>query len=213
MRRSGKVFIDTNIINLAIVYKRRNVITWINSLYEEIYIHISVMDELLTNKAYAEEQIENRNWILFDPDDENNLSDEEFIIYESYRENVRDGFRRLNEKKKNQGREIKNTSNIGEIDSLAAAMLKSANIICSNDYEIREVIKDEGFRVAVSEDAIPESIVQDTIEDFCVFCVQYNIATKKEVRKFFKVVYTEDEDDKRQKKLISLDDKLEQIRE
>ncbi|MBM7572929.1 hypothetical protein [Aquibacillus albus] len=211
MGRSGKVFIDANIINLAVVYKREDVLGWINNLYDKIYIHISVMNELITNKSYAEEQIENGNWILFDPDDENCLSNEQFTIYEHYIQNVRDGFRRLNEKKKKQGREIKNTSNIGEIDSLAAAILLSANIICSNDYEIREVIEDEEFSVAVSEEEVPELIVQDTIEDFCVFCVQYGIASKKEVRKFFKVVYTEDEDYKRQRKLNSLNNRLDTL--
>jgi len=212
MGRTGKVFIDANIINLAVVYKRVDVLAWINSLYEEIYIHISVMDELITNKGYAEGQIENGTWILFDPDNENCLSDEEFIIYESYKRNVIDGFRRLNEKKKSQGREIKNTSNIGEIDSLAAAIFLSANIICSNDYEIREVIEDEGFRVAVSEDTVPKLIELDIIEDLCVYCVQYTIASKKEVRKFFKVVYTEDEDHKRQRKLNTLNDRLDNLK-
>lgn len=131
MSRKGRVFLDTNIINFAIVYKRANVLEWINNLYDEIYIHISVLNELITNRIYAEQQIKDGNWILFNPDDEERLSDTNFIIYERYRENVNNGFSRLKEKKKNQGKEVKNTNNIGEIDSLAAALLLSANIICS----------------------------------------------------------------------------------
>lgn len=211
MGKKGRVFIDTNIINVAVIYKRENIIEWINNLYEEIYIHSSVLNELLINRFYAEQQIQHGNWILFNPDDENCLSDEEYIIYESYKENVQDGFYRLIEKKKRQGREIKITSNIGEIDSLAAALFLSAKIICSNDYEIREVIANDGFYTAASEEDIPQLITQDTIEDFCVYCVEYGIATKKAVRKLFKVVYSGDYPDDRQKKLNALNDRLNEL--
>ncbi len=37
----------------------------------------------------------------------------------------------------NQGRFLKNTNDLGEMHSLAAAMLLSAGIICSNDLDIR----------------------------------------------------------------------------
>lgn len=82
--RRGKVFIDTNIIQLAAVYKKSDVIGWINQLYEDVYIHISVLNELLLNRSVAEKQIHEQRWQLFDPDDVQSLSHDEFEIYRYY---------------------------------------------------------------------------------------------------------------------------------
>lgn len=209
--RRGKVFIDTNIIQLAAVYKKSDVIGWINQLYEDVYIHISVLNELLLNRSVAEKQIHEQRWQLFDPDDVQCLSHDEFEIYRYYERYIGESFKRLYEKKRNLGMILKSTSNLGEIHTLAAAMLLQARIICSNDYEIREIIHDEEICTAASEYDTPELIIQDTLEDFCFFCVQNKVATKKEVRQLFKVANAEDNEPKRQRKLNALNARLNEL--
>ena len=44
--RKGKVFIDANIIIYAESFEKTDVFLWINDLYEDIYIHKTVLDEL-----------------------------------------------------------------------------------------------------------------------------------------------------------------------
>ena len=121
---------------------------------------------------------------------------------------IQQGFVRLSNKKRLEGKEVKHTSNIGEIDSLAAAMLVSANFISSNDYEIRELIQSEDLRVSSNEDQSPKLILQDTIEDLCVMVAGAEISSEKEVRKFFKVVYSRDSESKQEYKLAQLDIRL-----
>ncbi|MDT3425206.1 putative nucleic acid-binding protein [Paenibacillus forsythiae] len=67
--RSGKVFIDANIINFAVTYRKSDVLNWLEELYDTIYIHSEVLDELLieSNKQIVRERIENGKWTLFDP--------------------------------------------------------------------------------------------------------------------------------------------------
>ena len=50
-----------------------------------------------------------------------------------------------------QGRLLKGTNDLGEIHCLAAALLLSATIICSNDGDIQEVIDDNQLEVASEE--------------------------------------------------------------
>ena len=101
---------------------------------------------------------------------------------------MREAFYQLNVKKEAEGRRLKNTNDLGEIHSLAAAMLLSAGIICSNDFDIREVIEDTPIYVTVEEEEESILMEQDTLEDFCYFVVSYGIAERSIVRKFFKAI-------------------------
>ena len=67
-------------------------------------------------------------------------------------------------------------------------MLVSAGIICSNDFDIREVIEDTPIYVTVEEEEESVLMKQDTLEDFCCFVISYEIAERSMVRKFFKAV-------------------------
>lgn len=220
MKRLGKVFIDANMINYAVAYNRDNVFDWINGLYEEIYIHQAVLDELLLNQNVAQGYIDTGKWLLFDPDDEECVSDESLAIYEQYEQQVKDGFKRLKQKKLEQNKNVKNTSDIGEIHSLAAAIFISATIMCSNDYDIKEVIANEKLAVSPTEGEDLQLIIQDTVEDFCFLCAQHGIATKGEVRRFFKFAVTKEdpvqrkkpeEVAKRKRKIESLDQRLAEL--
>lgn len=99
--RKGKVFIDANIIIYAESFKKTDVFLWINNLYEEIYIHKTVLDEVKLSSAREKiDSFINRNrWILFDPEDESSLSDDMYDLYGSYVDYIHESFRQLDEKK------------------------------------------------------------------------------------------------------------------
>lgn len=192
MKYEGKVFIDANIIIYAETFEREDVFNWINNLYGEIYIHKEVLDELqvLSLRRKIDDFIENKQWTLFDPLKNDIVqNDEMHELYLAYLKQVKEGFFQLDKKKEDSGREKKNTKDIGEIHSIAAAMLISANVICTNDYDVREVIEDTPIIIA-SEDEEADSYLleQHTLEDFCILVCSNEIAKKSVVRKFYRAI-------------------------
>ncbi|ACA42251.1 MULTISPECIES: PIN domain-containing protein [Lysinibacillus] len=189
MSRKGKVFIDTNILFYASQYHIKDVFQWIESLYEEIYIHQMVLDELISSTARSkvESKLKEGQWILFDPDDEETLSDEQFAIYEGYLSDVKQAFVDLDEKKKSEGRRLKNTNDLGEMHSLAAAMLIGASIIFSNDYDVLEVIHDAQLCITLDETEESVLIDHDSLLDFCCYLVDSKLESKGPVKKFLKL--------------------------
>lgn len=191
MKRKGKAFIDANIIIHAGSFQKTDVFQWINHLYEEIYIHTEVLKELQVPsiRKKAEELIASGQWILFDPQEEAIIPTEDlYDLYLIYLGEMREAFHQLDVKKEAEGRRLKNTNDLGEIHSLAAAMLLSASIICSNDFDIREVIEDTPIYITVEEEEESALMEQDTLEDFCYFVISFGIAERSVVRKFFKAI-------------------------
>lgn len=188
-KRKGKVLIDSNILIIASDYKLINVFQLIDALYDEVYIHKIVYDELLLSEVKQNVDAKLRDdWELFDPDDEDTLSDDMYEIYNQYFAYVKQGFANLDEKKTSLGLPLKHTNDLGEMHSLAAAMLLGASIIFSNDYDISEVIKDSQLSITVDEAKESELIVHDTLVDFCVHLIDYEIETESKVRKFLKAI-------------------------
>lgn len=196
MKRYGKVFIDSNILIFATEYKISDVFEWIDSLYEEVFVHKVVYDELLLNevKLKVDNKIE-YGWTLFDPYDDSTLSDDMFVIYEMYLKDIKQGFSDLDEKKIKAGRSLKYTNDLGEMHSLAAAMLLSASIIFSNDYDILEVIQDSKLYISVDEAEDNVLIQLDSLVDFCIYLVFFEIESKASVRKFLKTFHRQRIDD------------------
>ena len=191
MKRKGKVFIDANIIIHAGSFQKADVFQWMNQLYEEIYIHIEVVKELQVPsiRKKAEEFVASGRWILFDPQEETLVPTEDlYDLYLIYLAEMREAFHQLDVKKEAEGRRLKNTNDLGEIHSLAAAMLVSVGIICSNDFDIREVIEDTPIYVTVEEEEESILMEQDTLEDFCYFVISHEVAERSMVRKFFKAI-------------------------
>lgn len=204
-KRQGKVFIDTNILFHADSYQLDNIFEWIDQLYEEVYIHRIVLEEIVSPNARQKVQsyIDLKKWHLFDPDDENCLSDDLYEIYEGYVSDVKQAFRALDKKKEKQGRRLKGTNDLGEIHCIAAALLVSATIICSNDSDIQEVIDDNNLEVASEDEEQNIKLVQDTLKDFCFYTCMYGIASPAKVRKLMKAFQKE--------KIHELDALLEQL--
>lgn len=157
--------------------------------------------------------IHDRGWRLFDHNDEKSLPNEHRSLYWSYYEEVHLGFEKLKAKKEVQGKVPKTSNNIGEIHCIALAQLISGNIISSNDYEIREVIEDEKIRVYSAELDEDIPIELDTIEDFCVYCVQARVAKPSSVVKFFKVCHSGDSMQKLNDKVSVLRKRLNELLE
>ncbi|MEY8560179.1 hypothetical protein AALF85_05720 [Jeotgalicoccus halotolerans] len=99
--RKGKVFIDANIIIYADSFGKTDVFEWINNLYEEIYIHKIVLEEVKLSSARKKIEgfITEKRWLLFDPEDEKALTDNQYDLYEAYLDDVYESFRQLDAKK------------------------------------------------------------------------------------------------------------------
>lgn len=79
-------------------------------------------------------------------------------------------------------------NDLGEIHSLAAARLLEASIICSNDYDIKEVIQDASIYVTSNGNRTHTLLRQDTLVDFCYYTIQENIEKSRVVHKFLSVI-------------------------
>lgn len=201
--------VDANMLNYAYKVGFVDVFGWFNRLYSKIYIHQEVLNEILepSVKRKVVGFIDDKIWTLYDPEDEDCVSDEQKVIYDDAVSKVRRGFRNLKERKRSLGQKVKNTRNEGEIHTISAALLLGANIISSNDYEIAEVVDAEQFTVYSEELEDIVLIQQHTLEDFCVFCTQHGIASRKDMRKVFKIALADDK--KLSEKLKALDRRLD----
>lgn len=188
------VFIDANIIIHAASFRQADVFDWINSLYGQVLIHVEVLNELKISsiRQRIDAFIHDGEWMLFDPESETSIAtDELYDLYLVYLMEVRHAFQQLDEKKVREGRPLKHTSDLGEIHSLAAARLISAGLICSDDADIREVIKDAELYI-VNQDGEETLIHQHTLMDFCIHLRRYEVVRRSEIRKFFKAIRPRD---------------------
>ncbi|BBM21640.1 hypothetical protein GA516_01015 [Lactobacillus pentosus] len=198
-RKKVKTFIDTNMLIFAVDYQKDNVFDWIDTLYRDVWIHQEVLKELLLGKSRVEEEIHSRHWHTFDP---LNLSDIEQELYDTYFDGIQEAFQAMRDA---QGPDAKHTQDVGEKATLAACILQNAQMICSNDADISEVVRRENY-CYVDEDGNSELIVQDTAGDFCFYCVSDAGIPKSKVRRFYKSIF-ENKDD-RNAKLAVLDQRL-----
>lgn len=205
--RAGKVFVDSNMIIFAAEFRRADVFAWINQLYGDIYIHADVYEELLfpTVKAKVDNLIDDGSWILFDPCAAGTLSAIQQDIYQQRLIDVKKAFQTMNMQRRAAGKLPKTVSNLGEIATIAACMMVGAAIICSNDFDIRTVVEQEDYRISVNDKDV--LLAQDSAEDFCTYCFQAKIATRKLVRSFYKTVIVESR--YKEKQLIQLDERLD----
>lgn len=206
IKRSEKVFIDSNMIIFAADFQKDNVLHWITRIYPIVYIHIDVYEELLSleTKSKVDELINDGIWLLFNPSE---LSETEQLIYKQWIIDVKEAFSQMNVHRIADGKPIKTVSNIGEIATIVACMMIGAGIICSNDFDIRTVIEQENYQVTIEGDDVV--LVQDSAEDFCCHCYSNNITTRSNIRKFYKTIIIESQN--RDQKLKQLDARLEQI--
>lgn len=181
-RKNMRTFIDTNMLIFAGDYQRDNVFDWIDTLYSDIWIHIDVLNELLLGKKRVEEEIQSRNWHIFDP---SSLSDVEQELYDMHFDGIQKAFQAM---RVSQGPNAKHTPDMGEKATLAVCILQDAQMICSNDADIAKVILRENY-CYVDESGNSELILQDTASDFCYHCVLDMGIAKSKVRRFYKSIF------------------------
>lgn len=184
------VFIDANIIIHAASFRQADVFDWLNRLYGRILIHVEVLEELKISsvREKVDVLIAEDRWTLFNPESEASIeTDALYDLYLVYLQEVRVAFEQLDEKKIREGRPLKHTSDLGEIHSLAAARLLSADLICSDDADIREVITDADLRI-INHKEQEILIRQHTLMDFCLNLKRHDIVKRSEIRKFFKSI-------------------------
>lgn len=63
-----------------------------------------------------------------------------------------------------------------------------ASIICSNDYDIKEVIQDTPIYVTYDEAFTNALLKQDTLVNFCFYTIKYGVEKSRVVRRFLNVV-------------------------
>lgn len=206
---SNKVFIDSNMLIFAAEFQKDNVLKWMDTLYENVFIHIDVYNELLTSsiKHTVSSFIQENQWTLFDPDDPSVLTETEQTIYMSRLSDVKDAFHKMNLNRISEGIQAKTVSNIGEIATITACTMINARVICSNDFDIREIVHQEDYRVLINDQDV--LLIQDSAEDFCVSCYQNDIASRKSIRTFYKTIIVESS--QRKLKLEQLDTRLNEV--
>lgn len=198
-RKNLRTFIDTNMLIFAGDYQKDNVFDWIETLYSDVWIHIDVLNELLLGKSSVEEEINSRHWHIFDP---SSLSDIEQEVYDMHFDGIQEAFQAM---RISQGPNAKHTPDVGEKATLAACILQDAQMICSNDADISEIVSRENY-CYVDEDGNSKPILQDTASDFCYYCVSDAGITKSKVRRFYKSIFENKTD--RNAKLASLDQRF-----
>ena len=63
----------------------------------------------------------------------------------------------------------------------------------------------------ISFEDTDELIIQDSAEDFCVYCIQQNVGSRKLVRNFYKTIIVEDSN--QIQKLKQLNERLDTVEE
>lgn len=181
-------FIDANVLIEAAAYQAEDIFAWLTEVYEDIYIHQQVLEELQlpSVRRRVEAYIHEGTWTRFDPEEEETLSDDAYVIYDSYVADMRQAFTHLDHKKVAEGRRLKHTNDLGEIHCLAAALVLQVGIICSNDYDIGEVIADESLTITMNDEEV--TISQDTLVEVCYHVIHHSISTTSKTRKFLKTV-------------------------
>lgn len=203
--RTNKVFIDSNMLMFAAEFQKADVFEWMDQLYDEIYIHQEVLNELIlpSMKSKVETFLSTGRWQLFIP--RTHLSNPEFEVYQERLSDVKYAFSQMRLNAIKAGELVKSTTDLGEIATLAACMMIGAQIICSNDFDIRKIVEQEDYCIFTDEADLP--IIQDSAEDFCFHCYKNGIANRKDVRKFFGHIFRETPSI-RQRKMDQLDNRL-----
>lgn len=184
MMTSDISFIDTNIFLYALAYKKENILTWIDGVYSNIYVHADVLKEMKisSQRQQIESFIIEHNWHIFDP---NNLDKKTHAQYVYLHHQVSINMQELTNNRLIAGLTPKYTANTGEISILAACRLINGNIVCSNDGDVRDLLEQEHYSVIDPTNNEDVLIVQEDLMDLCVKTYALGISSRKSVRKFF----------------------------
>lgn len=175
---------------------------WINYMTTFISISKCIMNSSSSIKEIVDSFIIKQQWTVFNP---SLLTKTEKNIYDIRLDDVKDAFHQMNLQRMRDGRKAKTVSNMGEIATISACIMINARVICSNDFDIREIVKQEDYRVLINDQDVP--LMQESAEDSCISCLLNEIATRKDVRNFYKMIIVESP--QRELKLQAFNHKLD----
>lgn len=179
-------FIDANILIYIVEYKKDAVDKWFEQLYDFIYIHKDVLDELRTKgvRDFFQTKItDSDQWILFDPEDERSLTEEDYNLYEGFYNETRKQFGVYQE-----GRDYKSTTDKGDIAILAGCLFMEIPLITSQDSDYKTVIDKFNLKVSYGIESIPdEKIKVHDLLELGNKLIGKRICKRSDYRKFVKV--------------------------
>lgn len=184
---SSICFIDANIIFYIEKLKDKGeFINIVEQVYERVYIHEEVYKELSPfSQKFVDGKCSQQKWVLFKPLQA--FTD----IYSDYQLILEKIQAKLIDVDSLRGKA--GSAGTGEIASLAAAYLLNAEIICSNDYSIEDVIREVPLHIFINGDdsTEPVLITHHRLLDFCKLVVDGGVLSRKDVRKFYQIAYIE----------------------
>lgn len=182
-----KAFVDTNILFDALVFQKSNVFEWLASAYDTVFVHQTVLNELINpqDRREIEKLITDGVLKRFDPQTE--FNEVELPLYQSYQETVQQDLKALNAFRRAHDLHEKFTSDLGEISMLATCLITGINIICSRDSDVIAVIQRNDYQVFDEEANVDRAITCDDVIDFCLKVAAARKATDKELKTFLKV--------------------------
>lgn len=180
-------FIDANIIFYIEKLKDKGeFINILEQVYESVYIHEEVYKELSSSsQRFVDNKCQQQKWIRLNP---LQVFKDIYTDYQLMLSKIQD---KLIEVDKRRGKE--GSAGTGEIASLAAAYLLNAEIICSNDYSLEDVILEVPLHIFIDGDdeTNPVFIKHHRLLDFCELVVLGKVLKRKDVRKFFQIAHLE----------------------
>lgn len=186
MTRGHRTFIDTNILLFMCNFEKYQVDKWLEQLYDIIYIHKDIMDEIQLDSVRQIIQTKikmSETWQLFDPDDEQILTEEDYIIYHAIYDQYRQYFSEYQEKRIN-----KMTSDLGDIGILTGCQFLKIPLITSHDGDFKEMINQYELKINQGlETDLEEWMKVDSLFDIGDKLIEKGICKTKEYKKFIKV--------------------------
>lgn len=158
----------------------------IEQVYVDVYIHEEVYKELSPfSQKFVDEKCSEQKWVLFEP---LKAFEEIHLDYQIMLEKIQATLIDVDMLRGKEG-----SAGTGEIASLAAAYLLNAEIICSNDYSIEDVIREVPLQIFINDDdsTEPVLITHHRLLDFCKLVVDGGVLARKDVRKFYQIAHIE----------------------
>ena len=196
----AKCLVDSNIIYYAISFGKTDVTELLAKVYGQVIIHMEVYNELSSaGKAAVQDKWDSGEWEKFDP---STLTTTENILYRQYTRDIQAELKKVDAERGKKGQR-----GLGEIHSMAAALILNAEYICSNDFSIEMVIENLNLIIYINNDEEnPYLIAQHKLLEFCKICVENTLCNRNTMKAFFQSSLTSiyEEDPEQYKHLMKL---------
>ena len=187
MNENNYTFIDANILIYIYEFKKFSVDEWLENLYGTIFIHKEVMNELIISdmkEHYLDKIGKSLIWQLFDPEDEQQLTEEEYDIYQGVFEDIREKFAQFRNE-----RSYKSTTDSGDIAILAGCLFQQVPLITSQDSDFVEFLDISDLKVSSGDEEVPDRDIEiHDLLNLGKLLLEKNICTRSQYKQFCKAV-------------------------